>query len=251
MAADGVFPTEMPDDPRFPTDPLDDDTAECLLRGRLAPEDAPGPYTEVARVLRAAAAPPTPRELAGQPAALAAFRTAKRTGSRSGSTWDGVGRGSAWGGVGRGSAWGGVGRGRVRVVALALAGTLAVGGLWMAAGAQTAPGLRSPTGGPGAGGSGSATSSSGLLRPAMPPTGPAGDRAATGRATAPPPDRDPAAARPGGAASQGAAHRAHPAHPGKPPKPKPSKPRPKPKKPKAPPGHGRSAAISESATQRP
>jgi hypothetical protein len=228
MAADGVFPTEMPDDPRFTTAPLDDDTAERLLRGRLAPEDAPGPYAEVARVLRAAAAPPTPRELAGQPAALAAFRTAHRAGSRSG------------------SAWGGVGRGRVRVAALALAGTLAVGGLWMAAGAQTAPGLRSPTGGPGAGGSGSATSSSGLLRPAMPPTGPAADPAATGRATARPPDRDPAAARPGGAASQGAAHRAHPAHPGKPPKPKP-----KPKKPKAPPGHGRSAAIRESATQRP
>jgi hypothetical protein len=228
MAADGVFPTEMPDDPRFGTAPLDDDTAERLLRGRLAPEDAPGPYTEVARVLRAAAAPPTPRELAGQPAALAAFRTAQRAGSRSG------------------SARGGVGRGRVRVVALALAGTLAVGGLWMAAGAQTAPGLRSPTGGPGAGGSGSATSSSRLLRPAMPPTGPAGDPAASGRPAAPPPDRAPAAARPGGAASQGAAHRAHTAHPGKP-----SKPKPKPKKPEAPPGHGRSAAIRESATQRP
>jgi hypothetical protein len=240
MAAGGVFPNEMPDDAPFPTAPLDDDTAERLLRGRLAPEDAPTPYTEVARVLRAAAAPPTPRELAGHPAALAAFRTAQKGGSGQGGL---ARRGPTLAGVGRGgSAWAGVGWGRARVVALALAGTLAVGGLWMVAGAQTAPGLRSPTGGPGAGGSGSATSTSGLLRPAMPPTGPA----ATGRAPVPPPDRDPASGRPGAAASQGAAHRTHPAPPGKPPKPKPSKP--KPKKPKTPGASGSVAAAARTSS---
>jgi hypothetical protein len=60
----------------------------------------------------------------------------------------------------------------------------------------------------------------------MPGTGPVGgDRSATL-----PPDRDPATARPGGAADTGGtashAHRSHPRHPAKPDKPKPKQPKP-------------------------
>ena len=82
MDGGDVFPAEMPDDdpePMVPTlmVPLDDDTAERLLAGRLHPEDAPPGYAEVARVLRAAAGPASPEELAGQEAALAEFRAAR------------------------------------------------------------------------------------------------------------------------------------------------------------------------------
>jgi hypothetical protein len=227
MAPDGVFPHEMPDDLPTPTDPLDDDTAERLLAGRLPPEDAPPPYARVARVLRAAAGPPTPEELAGEAAALAAFRTVQRSAGRPGRHGAARGRHPAHPtGPPRAA-------GRARVVALALAGTLAVGGLWMAAGAQTAPGLRSPTGGPGAAGSGSRAAGSGVagswttgsLRPAMPATGPV-----TGDGSpALPSARDPAAAR--GGAATGGAHRSHPAHPGKPPKARPKPRKAKPDKP--------------------
>jgi hypothetical protein len=223
MTTGGVFPTEMPDEFPSPIGPLDDDTAERLLNGRLPPEDAPLPYAEVARFLRAAAGPPTPRELAGQTAALAAFRSARVPV-----------RGSPR-------------QGRARLVAVALAGILAVGGLWTAAGAPPAGRLRSPTGGPGAGGSGSATSAS--LRPAMPVT--------AGRPPALPPDRDPAAVRHGGGATP---HRTHPG-PRQPPKgkPKPDKPkkpkattpeagRPRPEKPEAQPAKaGRPEAVWSSA----
>ena len=75
MGAADVFPAEMPDDPSSPIDPLDDDTAERLLSGRLDPLDAPPSYAAVARLLQAAAAPPTPDELAGEPSAVAAFRS--------------------------------------------------------------------------------------------------------------------------------------------------------------------------------
>jgi hypothetical protein len=75
MGAKDVFPAEMPDDPTSTIDPLDDDTAERLLADRLDPLDAPPPYAAVARLLQAAAAPPTPDELAGEPSALAAFRS--------------------------------------------------------------------------------------------------------------------------------------------------------------------------------
>ena len=78
MAADDVFPAEMPDDPSPPTLPLDDDTAERLLAGRLHPEDAPPGYASVASLLRAAAGPPTPDELAGQDTSLAMFRSERR-----------------------------------------------------------------------------------------------------------------------------------------------------------------------------
>jgi hypothetical protein len=57
------------------SDPLaiDQDTADRLLAGRLDPADAPPGYAEVARVLAAAAAPASPRELDGEAAAMAAF----------------------------------------------------------------------------------------------------------------------------------------------------------------------------------
>ena len=136
MAADDVFPAEMPDTPYDPIAPpdgavvdgvvLDGDTVERLLAGRLDPDDAPPGYAEVARVLRAAAGPPCPDELAGQPAAMAAFRRSRRRA-----------------------------RVRSRLVTVALAGTLTIGGLWIADGARAPLGILSPSGGPGAGRSGS------------------------------------------------------------------------------------------------
>ena len=227
MTTGDVFPSEMPDDLPFSIDALDDDTAERLLSGRLPPEDAPPSYAEVARFLSAAAGPPTPGELAGQPAALAAFRTAREP-VRGLARAPGRNRPAGAGRAGRRARPVGSGRagGRARLVAVALAGTLAVGGLWIAAGAQTAPGLRSPTGGPGTGRSGSATS--GSLRPAMPVTGPH----TAGRPPALPSGRDRAANRHGvGTSDGGSAHRTHPGHPRKPPKGKP--PKPKADKPKA------------------
>jgi hypothetical protein len=143
MGAEDVFPAEMPDDPTSPIGPLDDDTAERLLAGRLDPLDAPPPYAAVARLLQAAAAPPTPDELAGEPAALAAFRSLQARPRPA---------------PGRRSRPGGGGRSRRRLVAVALVGTLLVGGLLTAQGAALLPGLRSPTGGAAAGGSGSGAS---------------------------------------------------------------------------------------------
>jgi hypothetical protein len=147
MAGHDVFPPEMPDHPSSPILPLDDPTAERLLSGRLDPDDAPPAYAPVARLLRAAAAPPGPDELARQPAALAAFRAEWR------------GRAGVRGPVG------GRGRMRRRLVAVALAGALVVGGA--AAGAAASGGLwtvdaipslgrlHSPAAGPGTGGPGS------------------------------------------------------------------------------------------------
>jgi hypothetical protein len=43
---------------------LDDDTADRLLAGRIAPDDAPPGYAQVARIVRAATAAPSARELA-------------------------------------------------------------------------------------------------------------------------------------------------------------------------------------------
>jgi hypothetical protein len=55
---------------------LDDDTVERLLAGTLSPAQAPAGYAKVAQLLRAAAAAPTPEELAGQGAVLAELRAA-------------------------------------------------------------------------------------------------------------------------------------------------------------------------------
>jgi len=65
----------------FGPDPLalDEGTAERLLAGRLHPADAPPEYRRAAMVLAAAAAPPTPDELAGERQAVAAFTAVARS----------------------------------------------------------------------------------------------------------------------------------------------------------------------------
>jgi hypothetical protein len=81
MAADDASSAEMR---RRPTnrdaDPLalDEDTVEQLLTGLLSPGQAPAGYAEVGQLLAAAAAAPTPEELAGQGAALAELRAVVR-----------------------------------------------------------------------------------------------------------------------------------------------------------------------------
>ena len=75
MGPGGVFPAEMPERGRSLVDPLDDDTAERLLAGRVGPDDAPPGYAGVAAILQSASAPATPEELAGQEAALSIFLT--------------------------------------------------------------------------------------------------------------------------------------------------------------------------------
>jgi hypothetical protein len=168
MGADDVYPSEMPDSSSRPIPPLDDATAERLLSGRLDPDDAPPGYAPVARLLHAAAAPPSPDELAGQPAALASFRAQRRDPAGSEVRPE---RGPALG-PGRVER---TGRVRRRLVAIALAGALVVGGA--AAGAAATGGrwpidgipslgrLRPPTGGPGDGGPGSSVPGVGSSRP--------------------------------------------------------------------------------------
>ena len=81
MDADDASSAEMR---RLPTnrdaDPLalDEDTVEQLLTGALRPGQAPPGYAEAAQLLAAAAAAPTPGELAGQEAALAELRAVAR-----------------------------------------------------------------------------------------------------------------------------------------------------------------------------
>ena len=57
---------------------LDEETVERLLAGDLPPAEAPPGYAKVAALLAAAAAEPTPEELAGQSAALAELRAVTR-----------------------------------------------------------------------------------------------------------------------------------------------------------------------------
>src|SRR5260370_31803405 len=57
---------------------LDYHTAERLLTGNVAPEDAPPGYGEVARLFQAAATPPAPGSLAGEQVAVAAVVEAVR-----------------------------------------------------------------------------------------------------------------------------------------------------------------------------
>ena len=59
--------------------PLDQETADRLLAGRLDPADAPPGYGEVARLLAAASGPPTGDELATEQAVLAAFAARSHT----------------------------------------------------------------------------------------------------------------------------------------------------------------------------
>jgi hypothetical protein len=65
----------------FASDPLalDEGTAERLLAGQLHPADAPPEYLRAAMVLAAAAAPPSPDELAGERQAVAAFSAVARS----------------------------------------------------------------------------------------------------------------------------------------------------------------------------
>jgi hypothetical protein len=58
---------------------LDEETVERLLAGDLSPSQAPPAYAQVAALLAAAAAKPTPDELAGRPEVLAELRAATRT----------------------------------------------------------------------------------------------------------------------------------------------------------------------------
>jgi hypothetical protein len=81
MAADDASSAEMRQRPtNRDADPLalDEDTVEQLLTGVLSPGQAPAGYAEVAQLLAAAAAAPTPEELAGQGAALAELRAVVR-----------------------------------------------------------------------------------------------------------------------------------------------------------------------------
>jgi hypothetical protein len=57
---------------------IDEETVERLLTGSLPPAQAPAGYERVAQLLAAAAAAPTPEELAGQGAVLAELRAAVR-----------------------------------------------------------------------------------------------------------------------------------------------------------------------------
>jgi hypothetical protein len=81
MGPDDASPADMRRPPANPdADPLalDEDTVEELLTGALSPPQAPAGYTKVAQLLAAAAAAPTPEELAGQGAVLAEFRAMAR-----------------------------------------------------------------------------------------------------------------------------------------------------------------------------
>jgi hypothetical protein len=251
-----VFSAEMPDEPSHPIAPLDANTAERLLSGRLDPDDAPPGYAEVARLLRAATAPADQVDPTGEAAAMHAFRTALARGRPAQAPVRPGGLGGR-----RGAARERAPRARGRLVALALAGVVAVGGvgLWTAGGAPFSRELRSPSGGPSAGGAGSATPGSGAngsgangagtggsLRPsrpglnAAPGTAPvAGDR----RPALPTP-REGATARHGGVVARGggSAQGVRPTRPdeqiklrSKPPKPK----APEPKAPKAHPSKAR------------
>jgi hypothetical protein len=259
MGRDDVFPAEMPDHPSKAIVPLDAGTAERLLSGRLDPDDAPPGYAEVARLLQAAATPPDPGDLTGQAAAMAAFRLAHRgpghpapAGREAGPAGEGIARGPA--GAARGparAARGRARRGRARLVALALAGAVTVGGVgvWTAGGAPLPGELGSPSGGPSAGGRGSGAPGSGAPGSGAGTAGvlrPVGDGigAVPGAASVEPAAREPAAARHGGDVTSrgGSGSGTEPKEPGKPgrhgaakpkpPKPKPPKP-PRPQPPKA------------------
>jgi hypothetical protein len=81
MAADDAWSAEIKRLP-FTPDPdplaLDDDLVERLLDGDLPPDQTPPGYAEVATLLAATVAAPSPAELAGQEAALAELRAATR-----------------------------------------------------------------------------------------------------------------------------------------------------------------------------
>src|SRR5215218_2484997 len=127
MGADDASSADMRRPPANPdADPLalDDETLERLLTGELSPTQAPPGYAEVAALLAATAAPPTPDELAGQAAALAELRAATRPQRAV---------------VGLRRAAPPPRRRRVGLLAVALVGALAMGGVAAAAGNVPAP----------------------------------------------------------------------------------------------------------------
>jgi hypothetical protein len=82
---DDALPPEMrwlPGSPPAGRHPLDAATAERMLAGSLDPADAPPGYADVARVLAAATRSASEEELAGEAAALAAFRASRRPAHR-------------------------------------------------------------------------------------------------------------------------------------------------------------------------
>jgi hypothetical protein len=252
-----VFSAEMPDEPSHVIAPLDGDTAERLLAGRLDPDDAPPGYAEVARLLQAAAAPADEAELTGQAAAMHAFRTTRLRrveppGRPARRRRPGRVRGR------RGATRERVPGGRGRVVALALAGVVAAAGLgvWTAAGAPFSGELRSPSGGPSAGGPGSGTpgpggygsggygsgaGAAGSLRPSAPGLSSAAGTApvADGPPALPTPSERAAARHGGGVTARGggSAHGSKPTRPDKRTKPESKPPKPEPPRPKAANGH--------------
>ena len=80
MSADDASSAEMRRPPDPDADPLalDDDTVERLLSGTLPPPQAPPGFAKVAELLAAAAAAPSPAELAGHEAVLAELRAVIR-----------------------------------------------------------------------------------------------------------------------------------------------------------------------------
>jgi hypothetical protein len=58
---------------------LSEETVDRLLAGAIAPDDAPPELSEAARILRAAAAPPEPRELTHEEATVTAFAATVRS----------------------------------------------------------------------------------------------------------------------------------------------------------------------------
>lgn len=81
MDADGASSAEMNQPSNYPVpDPpaLDEDALERLLAGDLPRAPAPAGYAEVAALLAATVAPPSPRELTGKAAALAELKAVTR-----------------------------------------------------------------------------------------------------------------------------------------------------------------------------
>jgi hypothetical protein len=69
----------LPPDPELDPLALEDEEAERLLDGELGPDQAPAGYGEVAALVAAVVAVPSPAELAGREAALAELRAATHT----------------------------------------------------------------------------------------------------------------------------------------------------------------------------
>jgi hypothetical protein len=103
---------------------LDEETVERLLAGDLPPAVAPPGYAEVAALLEAAAAPPSPEELVGEQAVLAELRAVTR--ARAAATATGPVAASRR-------------RRRVGLAAVAVVGALVTGGAAGATGHLPAP----------------------------------------------------------------------------------------------------------------